>query len=277
MANPYQRPGFKDPRETAQESASALSSYFQDKADKQPKTVSPYSAPAEPAGGSAPSGGGPSAPSAPKGSAGGGTGFVSFGQYFGANAPAIQQQAQQFVQPGSVQRQARAGGASPKEDPYAAQIAQTSARFAELNPAAQSGDMGKNVSAFDQLLGGGETQRAAKQEQQRLGTLRSALEGDQAQWQQGQARAEEAKKQAETSAQQREQTQAKQEQDTLGLAKAKAFKQTPPGTSLVHSKESWWNSLSKEEQQYYLDEANAFYGAWNQEKAQPEYASLSQD
>ena len=146
MANPYQRPGFKDPRETAQESASTLSSYFQDKTAKQPKTVSPYSAPAEPAGGG--SAGGPSAPSAPKGSAGGGTGFVSFGQYFGANAPAIQAQAQK-----------QAFGAKGLE---------------ELNALQKPGGM--EGSAFDRMLGGGVTQReAAKQGQYRFQQLGARL------------------------------------------------------------------------------------------------------
>ena len=75
-----------------------LSNYFETDRAKAAKKAgaSVYSAPAD-AGGSMPSGGGPSAPSAPsapKGTTGGGTGFVSFGQYFGANAPAIQQQAQ---------------------------------------------------------------------------------------------------------------------------------------------------------------------------------------
>ena len=152
MANPYQRPGFKDPRETAQESASALSSYFQNKADKQPKTVSPYSAPADSAGGPMPTGGGsaggPSAPSAPKGSAGGGTGFVSFGQYFGANAPAIQAQAQKQA--------VEAKG------------------FEELNALQKPGGM--EGSAFDRMLGGGVTQReAAKQGQYRFQQLGARL------------------------------------------------------------------------------------------------------
>lgn len=236
-----------------------LSNYFEtDRAKAARKAgTSVYSAPAD-AGGSAPSGGGPSAPSAPsapKGSAGGGTGFVSFGQYFGANAPAIQQQAQQFVQPGSVQRQARAGGASPKEDPYAAQIAQTSARFAALNPAAQSGDMGENVSAFDQLLGGGVTQRAAKQEQQRLGTLRSALEGEQTQYQQAQARSAKAQEQA---AQRQAQAQTQQQNltdATLSEAKNRALQDghtqgRGPGAATA---DQWWNRLSPEERQKYLD------------------------
>ena len=188
-----------------------LPGYWQEEQRKRQKpisgsAVSPYSAPADSAGGPAPTGGGSAgAASAPKAAPGGGTGFVSFGQYFGGNAPAVQAQAQKVVQPGSVQPQARTGGAAPKEDPYASQIAQTSARFAALNPAAQSGDMGENVGAFDQLLGGGETQRAAKGEQQRLGTLRAALEGEQATWQ----KAEERNRQAQEAAtQQQTQTQA---------------------------------------------------------------------
>jgi hypothetical protein len=193
-----------------------LSSYFEKEKEKGTKAggVSPYSAPVEPTGGPAPMGGGsaPSAPSAPKGAAGGGTGFVSFGQYFGGNAPAVQAQAQKVVGAASAPKtstapaglgtfktasfgpQASAGTmvarqkAGSSADPYAAQIAQTSAQFAALNPAAQSGDMGENVGAFDRLLGGGETQRAAKGEQQRLGTLRAALEGEQRQWRAEQSR-----------------------------------------------------------------------------------------
>jgi hypothetical protein len=254
-SNPYQRPGFKDPREAALEPASSLSSYFQDKADKKPKTFSPYSAPAESAGGPAPMGGGSAGgPSAPKAAQGGGTGFVSFGQYFGGNAPAVQAQAQKVVQPGSIQPQARTGGAAPKEDPYASQIAQTSARFAALNPAAQSGDMGENVGAFDRLLGGGETQRAAKGEQQRLGTLRAALEGEQATWQ----KAEERNRQAQEAATQRQaQAQAQQQNlsdATLRSAKERAYREADNSglTQKFHSRDSWWNSLSDAEKQNYL-------------------------
>ena len=173
--NPYQRPGFKDPRQSPQESASALSSYFQDKAAKQPKTVSPYSAPVGDAAGAAPSGGGPSAPSAPsapKGSAGGGTGFVSFGQYFGANAPAIQQQAQQATT-GKTQEQL---GVLQQPGGYA------------------------GGSAFDQLLAGGVVQRDAAAQQvslqkQQAAEREAALSGLAAQQeaayrQQAQSRAE---------------------------------------------------------------------------------------
>jgi hypothetical protein len=201
-----------------------MSSYFEKKKtakDISGSAVSPYSAPAEPTGGPASMGGGASsAPSAPKGAAGGGTGFVSFGQYFGGNAPAVQAQAQGVVNktaaptipqgaPGLGTFKTASFGPRPSAaslvagqkagssaDPYAAQIAQTSAQFAALNPAAQSGDMGENVGAFDQLLGGGETQRAAKGEQQRLGTLRAALEGQQGQFQAQQSREQQAQREA---------------------------------------------------------------------------------
>ena len=112
-----------------------MSNYFQKKTAKDisGQAVSPYSAPAEPASGSA-----PSTPSAPKGSAGGGTGFVSFGQYFGANAPAIQQQAQKQ--------------------------AVSAKGFEELNALQKPGGM--QGSAFDQLLGGSVTQREAEKQGQ---------------------------------------------------------------------------------------------------------------
>jgi hypothetical protein len=121
-----------------------LSSYFEKEKAKGTKAggASPYSAPAD-AGGSAPSGGGPSAPSAPsapKGSAGGGTGFVSFGQYFGANAPAIQQQAQQTT---------------------------TGKTRTELGVLQQPGGY-DGGSAFDQMLAGGVVQREATAKQSQL-------------------------------------------------------------------------------------------------------------
>jgi hypothetical protein len=129
-----------------------LSSYFEKEKAKGTKAggVSPYSAPVEPVGGPAPVGGGsaPSAPSAPKGAAGGGTGFVSFGQYFGANAPAVQAQAQKA-----------AVGAKG---------------FEELNALQKPGGM--EGGAFDTMLGGGETKRqAAKQGQYRFQQLGQRL------------------------------------------------------------------------------------------------------
>lgn len=182
-----------------------LSGYFEKDRAKAAKQAgaSVYSAPVESAGGAAPSAGGPSAPSAPKGSAGGGTGFVSFGQYFGANAPAIQQQAQQAV--AKVQTAPRTSVNAPvgatglglsrpgsfgpiqtastmlgqRTDPLSAKVAKAQRQSAALQPLATYGDMGKDVSTFDQLLGGGATQRAARQEQQRLGNLRGYLEAEQ--------------------------------------------------------------------------------------------------
>lgn len=138
-----------------------LSSYFEKQKSKGATAggVSPYSVGTVDVGGSAPSGGGPAGgPSAPKAapakSAGGGTGFVSFGQYFGANAPAIQQQAEK--------QSVSAKG------------------FEELNALQKPGGM--EGSAFDQLLGGGVTQReAAKQGQYQFKQLGQRLADTQAQ------------------------------------------------------------------------------------------------
>jgi hypothetical protein len=134
-----------------------LSNYFeQDRvkaAKKASDCVAPYSAPAESTGGPAPTGGGSAgAASAPKAAQGGGTGFVSFGQYFGGNAPAVQAQAQKTVGAASAPKaptapagatglstarperfdpQSSAGTmvarqkAGSSADPYAARIAQT--------------------------------------------------------------------------------------------------------------------------------------------------------
>jgi hypothetical protein len=133
-----------------------MSSYFEKKKtakDISGSAVSPYSAPAEPVGGPAPMGGG-SAPSAPKASPGGGTGFVSFGQYFGGNAPAVQAQAQKQ--------------------------AVSAKGFEELNALQKPGGM--QGGAFDTLLGGGETKReAAKQGQYRFQQLGARLGEAQAQ------------------------------------------------------------------------------------------------
>jgi hypothetical protein len=266
-----------------------LSNYFEKKTAKDisGRAVSPYSAPAD-VGGSAPSGGGPSAPSAPsapKGSAGGGTGFVSFGQYFGANAPAVQQSAQQAVAKAAApQGQPKAVMAG--QSPYEAQIAQTSAQFASLNPAAQYGDMGENVSAFDQLLGGGVTQRAAKGEQQRLGTLRAALEDQQGQWTAEQAARKEAqaRQQAQSAkVRQQEQEQGQRTQDAAtSAAKDLAWENIAPWNKLGNSKESWWNSLSDAEKQKYLDQTTTGRGTGpttsfgTGQFGESEYGSVSQ-
>jgi hypothetical protein len=136
--------------------------------------------------------------------------------------------------------QRQAAGPSAK-DPYASQIAQTSAQFAALNPAAQSGDMGENVSAFDQLLGGGVTQRAAKGEQQRLGALRSTLEGQQGQYQQAQAQAQQAQANVEQKAKEE-----KAYNDMMDLERRKA--EYAASQQSATDSQSWWdnfmNSLS---------------------------------
>lgn len=234
-----------------------LSGYFEKKKtakDISGQAVSPYSAPVEPAGGSMPSAGGSS--SAPKSAPGGGTGFVSFGQYFGANAPAIQQQAQQSVGQASTTKafrapkgasglamerperfgpmpsastmlQRQAAGPSPS-----AQLAAIPGQMEGLKQAAESGYMGENVSAFDQLLGGGVTQRAAKQEQQRLGALRSTLEGQQAQYQQAQQQKADAERKAKEE---------KAYNDMMDLERRKAeYAASLPPTP---DSESWWDTF----------------------------------
>ncbi len=126
-----------------------LPGYWQEEQRKRQKpisgqAVSPYSAPAEPTGGPAPMGGG-SSPSAPKAAQGGGTGFVSFGQYFGANAPAVQAQAQKAV-----------SGA-------------TDAQLATMQQGLPS-----QAPGFDQMLMGGTAQRMAPEEQARRQAERQA-------------------------------------------------------------------------------------------------------
>jgi hypothetical protein len=101
-----------------------------------------------------------------------------------------------------------------------------------LNQASESGYMGENVSAFDQLLGGGVTQRAAKQEQQRLGALRSTLEGQQAQYQQAQQQKADAERKAKEE---------KAYNDMMDLERRKAeYAASLPPTP---DSESWWDTF----------------------------------
>jgi len=180
-----------------------MSSYFEKKKtakDISGSAVSPYSAPAEPVGGSA--------PSAPKAAPGGGTGFVSFGQYFGGNAPAVQAQAQKAVESAKGVRPAAkntpAGapglgafktvsfGPTPSAstvmqrqsiDPLTKSINETQRQANALNVLTQPGGAqtatAGSMGAFDALLAGGLVQRGAKLEQQRLGALRAALQDEQ--------------------------------------------------------------------------------------------------
>jgi hypothetical protein len=195
-----------------------LSSYFEKQKDKNAPSggVAAYSVPAtmtESTGGPAPAGGGsaPSAPSAPKGAAGGGTGFVSFGQYFGGNAPAVQAQAQKAVEsakgarpsamnapvgaPGLGAFKTVSFGPTPSAgtmaarqamDPLTRQMNEAQRQSTNLNALTQPGgaqtEAAGSMGSFDALLSGGLVQRAAKQEQQRLGALRAALQDEQARY-----------------------------------------------------------------------------------------------
>jgi hypothetical protein len=176
--NPYQRPGFEDPRQSPQESAKAFSSYFQDKQAKSPSMgygagVGSGAAPAAPSAA-------PAAPAAaPSSQKAGGTGFVNFGTYFGANAPAIQAQAQKAAGGGGGALQAYGtaqgipgGNANFRPGTSLSSlgkgqssidqgIARTQAQMGNLAPA-MTGDMGKGTSLFDQMLGGATTQQAAE-------------------------------------------------------------------------------------------------------------------
>lgn len=140
----------KDPRQSPEESASALSSYFQDKGKKAPSYT--YSAPSDSGTGSAPSAP-TTAPQAPTGSTKGGSGFVNFGSYFGGNNPAIQRESQKAAM-----------GAKD---------------FESLNVMrGQGGNVGQGTEAptFNQMLMGGTQRRAAEQEgQQRFKQLGERL------------------------------------------------------------------------------------------------------
>ena len=210
---------FKDPRETGEAANQRLSSYFEGKAENKPAFS--YST----GGGEAPASGGtapapaPSGPKAP--TATGGSGFVNFGQYFGANAPAVQAQAQRAVTSaqGAGPKPANVPAAAPglstfgtvqfgktpsastmaqrqQMDPLSRNLAQTQRQSANLQTIADTGDLGKGATAFDQMLGGGVAQQTARQEQQRLGTLSRYYQGEQ-----GRLAQEAASRQAQEEAQ----------------------------------------------------------------------------
>jgi len=138
---------FKDPRETGEAANQRLSSYFEGNAENKPAfSYSTGGGEAPASGGGAPASSGPKAPTST-----GGSGFVNFGQYFGANAPAVQAQAQKA-----------AAGAKD---------------FGALNVMQGPGGMGTGTqppSAFDVMLGQGTTSKeAAKEGQQRFKQLRA--------------------------------------------------------------------------------------------------------
>lgn len=182
----------------------AMSRYFEQDEKKKARPLG-YST----AGGEAPAptnGGSPapSAPSGPKAPAStGGSGFVNFGQYFGANAPAVQATVQknidqatstkavraplgapglsafgtvQFGQTPSISTIAQRQAAGPSAGAgYDQAIAQTQEQMAGLQPYTQPGSYGSGTaapSAFDAMLGGGLQQREAKT---RFGQLEAKL------------------------------------------------------------------------------------------------------
>lgn len=266
-----------------------LPGYFEDIRKKAERSgVRPYSVPSAGDAGAATPSSAPAAPvasaSAPTATPGGGSGFVNFGSYFGANAPAIQAQAQKAVEQakGTQPRKENIGvtaqvlpatargGITPNiavqnaprsSGSYESQIADVSRQFEGLNQAAKTGTMGAGASAFDQMLGGGVTQRAAQAEQQRLGTLRTALEGEKAiADREAEARQQEAKEQAARDAISRwehqwymeEQRRLEIEWRTNELAK-KAHHQSYPGEN--------WDDLPetvKERYRQYIRDTTTF-------------------
>jgi len=188
-----------------------LSSYFekQQKGKTPEQSVGYSTAPADSAGGPAPMGGGlAGGPSAPKAAQGGGTGFVSFGQYFGGNAPAVQAQAQKAVEsakgagPSATSAPVGAPGLSAFKtasfgptasastmmqrqsvDPLTRRMNEAQRQSTNLNALTQPGgaqtEVAGSMGSFDALLAGGLVQRGARQEQQRLGALRAALQDEQ--------------------------------------------------------------------------------------------------
>ena len=255
----------------------ALSGYFEDAKKKAERAsgVSPYATSAGGDAGSAPVGGGaarPASASAPTAAPtkGSGSGFVNFGSYFGANAPAIQAQAQKSVEqakgtaaptatPGftaqampTTMRAGAAGNVAVQGTPrangsYESRIAEASRQFEGLNPAAQTGAMGEGTSFFDQMLGGGVTQRAAQQEQQRLGALRRNLEGEYAQQtQQDQERAA-----AEQRAKDAQEQDARQKAEEAARQEAIEKQARDLYAISVAGQSGPWESLSEQEKEQY--------------------------
>ena len=229
----------------------ALSGYFEDAKKKADRAsgVSPYSMPSGGDAGSAPAGGArPASASAPTAAPtkGSGSGFVNFGSYFGANAPAIQAQAEKSVE------QAKGPSTQPTTPPTkakddASQIADVSKQFEGLNPAAQTGAMGAGTSLFDQMLGGGVTQRAAQAEQQRLGALRQSLEQEQAPML-SDAEADKKQRQAEEA-----DTRARLDQQYDARAQAQAAEQKARDLYVLSpaAQTRPWESLSEQEKEQY--------------------------
>ena len=190
-----------------------LSRYFEkekEKGTRQGGTLGYSSAPSGDMGGSAAGGTAPApAPSGPKAPAStGGSGFVNFGQYFGANAPAVQATVAKNIDAASSTKAMRAPegapglstfgtvqfGKTPSASTMAQRqaagpsagagydraIAQTQEQMAGVSPYTQPGSYGTGTaapSAFDAMLGSGLQQREAKT---RFGELEARLGEQQA-------------------------------------------------------------------------------------------------
>jgi len=192
--NPLQRRGFENPQEAPQAS-NALSSYFQDQKPKS-STLGLGSGAGVGATPTAPASSAPAPAGSPQKA--GGTGFVNFGTYFGANAPAIQAQAQKAAGGGGTLPAVVAAQGLPSQGQVGKAdfrpgtslsslgkgqssidqgIARTQAQMGNLAPA-MTGDMGKGTSLFDQMLGGAVTKQAAESRFKTLEQQLGAQQGE---------------------------------------------------------------------------------------------------
>lgn len=290
-----------------------LSRYFEkekEKGTRQGGTLGYSSAPSGDMGGGAAGGGAPApapapAPSGPKApTSTGGSGFVNFGQYFGANAPAVQATVAKNIDAASSTKAMRAPEGAPGlstfgtvdfgKTPSASTMAQrqtagpsagagydraiakTQEQMAGVSPYTQPGSYGTGTaapSAFDAMLGGGLQQREAKTRfgelEKQLGAQREAK----SEFQREQDRLSKAER-SRADAARRQQEAA--DRDAADLAKAKdlAYNKVAGWVErLGHSPESYWNSLSEEQKQAVL---NGVAQEQGQNQYGPEYASASQ-
>lgn len=179
----------------------------------------------------------PAAPSGPKAPAStGGSGFVNFGQYFGANAPAVQAQAQKAT-------------VNAKD-------------FGALNVMQGPGGMGQGAqppSAFDAMLGQGTTSReAAKEGQNRFKQLSARFADGVDTTMGGKAISQAQQAQAQAQAQQAQATQEQQARQARDERNAESFYRTQTLGQGLAAKP--WNQLSEAEKQQYRAQSQALYG-----------------
>lgn len=173
---------------------------------------------------------GPTGPTPPTGSTRGGSGFVNFGSYFGANAPAIERESQK----------AAAGASS---DQLGAMRG-------------QGGNVGEGTQAstFNQMLMGGTQRREAEQETARRLPFQMLKD----RFTQGVTdpfRAQKATTARELQTAENARTQQETQQREAALlqsAKEAAWENSPPWSKVFASKDSYWNSLSEEQKNQFL-------------------------